>query len=320
MPHLLKIMSFIAVFLCLLSQPALAKVKIAPEIIRILTVAAKKDNGANLDLVADMAISANPTAKKAIQGLVQDLKAKYKAKPVSVATATSLPKKKTAEVVPAKYGYFDMAGWDGEAEVSYLRSSGNTQQSSLGLGGKMERNTDRFHHLVTSFFDYNRNSGITDKRQFGLSYKLDYDFSETIYMTGLVGYENDKYGAFNERITTSYGLGYPVISNETYSWKMEAGPSILLTKESANEAYKKSVNAFANSLFKWVINDRSKLTNNTIIYFGNKSVFESKTALKIKINGDLSSKFSYEILYDSDAPLDRKKTDTITRIGLMYDF
>ncbi len=319
MPHLLKIISFIAVFLCLLSQPTLAKVKIAPEIIRILTVAAKKDNGANLDLVADMAISANPTAKKAILNFVNDLKGKYKAKPVATAAA-KVPQKKIPKAVPVKYGYFDLDGWDGEAEVSYLRSSGNTQQSSLGLGGKMERNTDQFHHTITSFFDYNRNSGITDKRQFGLSYKLDYDFSETIYMTGLVGYENDKYGAFNERITTSYGLGYPIISNETYSWKMEAGPSILLTKESANEAYKKSVNAFANSLFKWVINDRSKLTNDTIIYFGNKSVFESKTALKIKINGDLSSKFSYEILYDSDAPLDRKKTDTITRIGLMYDF
>ncbi|MBL4802945.1 MAG: DUF481 domain-containing protein [Emcibacter sp.] len=300
----------------------------------LLIVASEQKNGINLDLVAQMAISANPAATKEIQALVDNLRqnqAAPKSAPVVeaipvvetetvVEAAAVSPATKTAEVVTDQPGYFSWYGWDGEVELNYLRSSGNTSQQSLGFGGKLKRDADKFHHLITSFLDLNKNTGVTDKQKWGLAYKLDYDFSEKLYLTGFAGYENDQFGAFRERITTSLGIGYPIIKNDSYSWKIEAGPSILFTKELPGQAYVTSINAFASSIFGWTINERSEFTNTTIFYFGEKNVVESKSALKVKINGALSSKFSYDILYDRDAPLGRKKTDTVARAGLLYDF
>lgn len=292
-----------AVVSCILSFFSLAQAQITPSIHKLLTLAAEKEKGKNLDIVAELAIAADPASRKDINQLV-----------------AALRKEKTnIKVMPTPH-YFSPSGWDAEVELNYLRSSGNTSQESLGLAGKLHRDSGQFHHTIDGFFDLNKNTGVKDKQRWGLGYKLDYDFSESLYVTSFAGYENDQFGAFRERVTTSLGIGFPIINNDRFGWKLEGGPSLLLTKELANEKYKSSFNAFASSLFDWTINDRSKFANVTIFYYGNKNIIESKTDLTVKINGSLSSKFSYDIKYDQEAVLDRKKTDTVARAGLQYDF
>jgi putative salt-induced outer membrane protein len=316
------VMAAVTAFFITLSPAANAQ--ISPDIMNLLIVASQKDNGANLDLVAGLAIAANPDAAAAINELVANLKKQMpKKKEVAVVKPAPIAQPAPAavqKVVEDNPGFFSLRGWDGEVELNYLRSSGNTQQESMGLAGKLKRETDQFHHVISTYFDLNKNTGVTDKQRWGISYKLDYDFSEKIYLTGFAGYENDQFGAFRERITTALGIGYPIISTDSYSWKIEGGPSILFTRDLPGESYNTSFNAFASSLFDWTINDRSNLSNATVFYFGSKNVIESKTALKVKINGALSSKFSYDIKFDKDAPLGRKKTDTVARAGLLYDF
>ncbi|MBL4613186.1 MAG: DUF481 domain-containing protein [Emcibacter sp.] len=321
MPFSLKTILMATSATCLLTFSAIAQGQISPDIMNLLIVAAEKDNGANLDMVARIAIAANPAATKDIQDLVANLRQKMPKKPL-IKTAPVVEKKPvvTIETKVEEPGYFNFAGWDGEVELNFLRSSGNTSQESLGLGGKLKRDADKFHHIITAFFDLNKNTSVKDKQKWGLAYKLNYDFSGKLYLTGFAGYENDQFGAFRERITTSFGIGYPIIKTDKYSWKVEGGPSVLFTKELPGQSYSTSINAFASSIFGWTINERSEFTNTTIFYFGEKSVLESKSALKVKINGALSSKFSYDILYDRDAPLGRAKTDTVARAGLLYDF
>ncbi len=344
MSFTLKSAAAAAALSCVMAGASPALAAVSPDIMNLLIVTAEKDGGANLDLVAKLAIAAKPDAEKDILELVANLKRKIDPKDapettpeinaveIAAGPATPVPEQ-AATATPAapmqadkaalaedNPGYFSLRGWDGEVELNILQTTGNTRQQSFGLGGKMERNADKFHHTITTFFDLNKNDGEKDKQKWGLAYKLDYDFSEKLYVTAFAGYENDQFGAFRERVTTSLGIGYPIIIDDKYSWKVEGGPSILFTKELPGESYSSSFNGFANSIFKWTINDRSNFSNKTVVFFGNRSVIESKSALKVKINGALSSKFSYDIFYDRDAPLERKKTDTIARAGLLYDF
>tara|TARA_R110002073_G_scaffold320075_4_gene495073 strand:- start:3219 stop:4226 length:1008 start_codon:yes stop_codon:yes gene_type:complete len=320
--------------LLLTATPATAQV--SPDIMNLLIIASQKDNGAHLDMVMDMAIAAKPDAEQDIRALVANLRQKMPTVEETPVVAEQAIEGKTIvvkehtpeqadsapapEAVTTTPGFFSLAGWDGEVELNILHSTGNTRQQSFGLGGKLERESGKFHHTISSYFNLNKNSGVKDKQNWGTSYKLDYSFGEKVYVTSFAGYENDQFGAFRERITTSLGLGYPFIEKDDYSWKLEGGPSILFTKEENGDSYDSSFNGFASSIFKWTINERSNLNNTTSFYFGNKTVIESKSALKVKINGALSSKFSYEIRYDQDAPVDREKTDTVARVGLLYDF
>ncbi len=303
MTSTIKTTAAAAVISFLLSFFSHVQAQISPDIVKLLIVASEKDGGSSLDLVAELAIAADPAAIKDIQAYVAELKQNAV--------------EKIAEPTP---GYFSLQGWEGEVELNFLRSSGNTSQESLGLAGKLHRDAGQFHHTIDGFFDLNKNDGAKDKQRWGLGYKLDYDFSDKIYLTSFIGYENDQFGAFRERVTTSLGIGYPIIHNDSYSWKVEGGPSVLFTKDLPGEGFNTSFNAFASSIFDWTINERSDLGNVTIFYYGDKNVIESKTDLTVRINGSLSSKFSYDIKYDQDAPLDRNKTDTVARAGLQYDF
>ena len=329
MSFIFKTTATAAVLSCTLSFSTLAQDQLSPDIMNLLIVAAERDNGAALDMVAEIAVAANPAAAEEIQKLIATLKLNQPVKPENniapqpVATVKAQTVAKTVPVTGLEGdqpGYFSFKGWGGEAELNFLRSSGNSSQETLGLAGKIHRDSGKLHHVITAFIDRNKNTGVKDKQRWGLGYKLDYDFSEKVYITSFAGYDNDQFGAFRERITTSLGIGYPVIANDIYSWKLEGGPSVLFTKELPGEKYKSSINGFASSIFVWTINDRSDFDNTTIVYLGEKNVIESKTAMTVKINGALSSKFSYDIRYDQAAPLGRKKTDTLARAGLLYDF
>lgn len=294
--------------------PLLAHADVSPEIMNILKVAAHKNGGQHFNVMVDMLISANPENEADIRAAAQALA------PKTAVVEVAPPPPAPAPSPAAKKAYHSLWGWDGEVELNILATTGNSQQKSFGIGSKMKKDRGLFHHTVTAFFDFNKNSGVKNKQKYGLGYKMDYDFTERSYITGFAGYENDQFGPFRERITLSAGYGYRVIDNDNYSWDVEAGPGLLVTKDLPGADYESEFTGFANSLFNWTISDRSNLENNTSFYFGSRNVIESKSALKVKINGSLSSKFSYDILYDKNAPIGRKTTDSIARAGLLYDF
>ncbi|WP_417320378.1 DUF481 domain-containing protein [Emcibacter sp.] len=287
----------------MLAGPSIALAEVDPAVMAILEQAAQKDGGANFQTVLDLVVAANPEQAEEILAAAEPLRP---APPV--------------ENPESQNPYLSLKGWDGEVDLSVMTSSGNTDQQSFGIAGKMKRDNGKYHSRIGAFFDFNKNSGVKDRQRWGLSYKLDYDFSEHMYLTGFLGYKNDQFGSFRERITTSAGAGYRLMETEEFVWNVEGGPTVLFSKDFAGADYESSFNAYAASEFIWAINERSEFSNNSQIVFGDRTVMETQNALKVKINGALSSKFSFDVYYDKDAPADRETTDTIARAGLLYDF
>ncbi|MBT4145728.1 MAG: DUF481 domain-containing protein [Gammaproteobacteria bacterium] len=213
-----------------------------------------------------------------------------------------------------------LPGWEKEVEVNALYSTGNTSQKSFGTGTKFFREAGPYQQTVTSYFDLNTSDGITNKRRYGLAFKNDYSINEISYVSGFASFEGDSFGAFNKRLTLNAGYGIRIFDNDTFKLNMEAGPALLMTKPLATDDYESDLTAYASSLFSWVINDRSEFENETKVYVGSRVVIENKTDYKLQISGALSGKISFDVLYNRDAPIDRKKTDTITRVGILYDF
>ncbi|WP_321396556.1 DUF481 domain-containing protein [Emcibacter sp.] len=299
----MKRIALTAVMSCAFVGHLQASAEVNPAVMAILQQAAKTDSGANFQTVLDLVVAANPEQTEEI-----------------LAAAEPLRPAPPMENPESQNPYFSLQGWDGEVDLSVMTSSGNTDQQSFGIAGKMKRDNGKYHSRIGAFFDFNKNSGVKDRQRWGLSYKLDYDFSEHMYLTGFLGYKNDQFGSFRERVTTSAGAGYRLMETEEYVWNVEGGPTVLFTKNFDGADYESSFNAYAASEFVWSINERSEFSNNSQIVFGDRTVMETSNALKVKINGALSSKFSFDISYDKDAPADRETTDTIARAGLLYDF
>ncbi|NOZ43082.1 MAG: hypothetical protein GXP02_07975, partial [Alphaproteobacteria bacterium] len=77
----LKTTVMAAVLSCLLAIISPAYAKISPDIRALLTMAAQKDGGTNLDMVAAVAIPADPANDKEIQQFVTGLKQQFATSP-----------------------------------------------------------------------------------------------------------------------------------------------------------------------------------------------------------------------------------------------
>ncbi|UTW57814.1 DUF481 domain-containing protein [Kordiimonas sp. SCSIO 12603] len=214
----------------------------------------------------------------------------------------------------------DSEGWTGNADVNALVTSGNTSQTSFGLSGKATYASGLFRHTVGGYYDFNKSSGETDRERFGADYNLAYDFSEKLFFTATVAYDNDKFGSFRQRFSANAGLGYKAITKKNFDLTLEAAPSVIFTQNLSGEDYVTNYAALGRSTLNWKITDTTTFKNITEINLGGRTLIENKSAIQFKITKALSSKLSYDIRYDNDAPADRRKTDTIFRAGLSYGF
>ena len=215
--------------------------------------------------------------------------------------------------------------WKGEAEMNVLLTTGKSRIKYYGLKGKLTKDAGDLHHLLQVYYNLNKTNNIKNKQKIGGSYKLDVDISSDNYLLGLAAFEADEFGPFKQRFTTSFGIGYHLINNENIRWKIEGGPSYIITRNHPplHMPSPPTLNEFSfrgSNIFTWKISENAEFANNFVLLTGKRNLIESKTSLKLKIMGSLYSKFSYDILYDKDAPLGSEKNNTSFRTGLSFEF
>jgi len=308
---------------CLPLLPNVSQAEVTPDQFNLLMVAAEKDGGKDFATLVELLIAASPDDEEEIRRVAAQIMPEPVPEPEPTpSTPAPIPVEGTifsddgAEQLSQAF----LPGWDKEIELNGLFTTGNTRQKSFGAATKFHREAGPYEQTVATYFDYNTSNGVTNKRRYGLSFKNDYSISDISYVTGFASFEGDSFGAFNKRLTLNAGYGIRAFDNDTYKWNIEGGPAILMTKPLATGDYETDITAYASSHFSWNINDRSDFENETKIFVGSKVVIENKTDYTLKVSGALSGKLSFDVLYNRDAPIDRKKTDTITRIGVLYDF
>lgn len=308
---------------CLPLLPNISHAEVTPDQFNLLMVAAEKDGGKDFATLVDLLIAAKPDDEDELRRVAAQIMPEPVPEPThEPSSPTPLPVEGTifsdsgAEQLSKSF----LPGWDKEIEVNGLFTTGNTRQKSFGTATKFHRESGPHEQTVSTYFDYNNSNSVTNKRRYGLSFKNDYSVSDISYVTGFASFEGDSFGAFNKRLTINAGYGLRALDNDKYKWNIEGGPAILMTKPLATGEYKTDIAAYASSMFSWNINDRSDFENETKVFVGSVVVIENKTDYTLKVSGALSGKLSFDVLYNRDAPLDRKKTDTVTRIGILYDF
>ncbi|RMF08013.1 MAG: DUF481 domain-containing protein [Alphaproteobacteria bacterium] len=293
-----------------------------PAVARLLEKAAARGDGA-LETVTSIAIEADPDNAEAIRALAQSLASKTVEAP-AVANVAAGPAPddvgETASTVEPTGSFWTFSGWDGEVELSANRYTGNTDQMGLGLGVAAAKDVERWKHELRGLVEFEENDDETTKQRFLAGYDLNYTFNHRLYVFGNLLYEDDRFGGYDYRFSETVGLGYKVIENDSFGWNVEAGPGARHTNVE-NGGLETEFVGLLGSKFHWQINERSVVTHNYAMFIGSdRTTIDTTAALKLKINGALSARFSYNYRYDSNVPFDTKKTDTATKAALVYDF
>lgn len=215
-------------------------------------------------------------------------------------------------------GLFD--NWSGEGQIGAFRSTGNSSNTGITAGLKLERKGIDWRHKLTALADFQRTNGVTTREQFLFAYEPNYQLNDRLFVYALGQYERDRFQGFSSRISASGGIGYRVIDNESTQLSVKAGPAYRKTSFLGGGSTS-NIAGLAALDFDWQVADTVKLTQDAsaFIQSGN-STYISTTGLEAGLGGSLSARIAYAVEHDTNPPVGAVKTDTLTRFTLIYGF
>lgn len=210
--------------------------------------------------------------------------------------------------------------WSGRGDLGGFHTSGNTDSFGITGGATIARRGPVVTHQLRLRGDYQETDGKTSREYLNAAYQGDWRISERHYALGIVDYERDVLAGFDHRTTTSLGLGWRAIEEEGVVLALEAGPAyrhdwLRNGDEGSNLAGRGALTS------SWQMNDNVKLSHNVEIVAQEESnSLRTITGLQAKLTSRISSQISYDLRYQDRPLFGKESTDTITRIGLTYDF
>ena len=213
-----------------------------------------------------------------------------------------------------------LEGWTGEGEVGGFISTGNTDENGLAAGLKFNKATLRWRHIVELSADYKRTDDVlTKERYFGV-YTANYKLGERYYAWGRLSAERDQFAGFDARLSEGAGIGYRWIDTKALKLDVEGGPALRQTDYTGG-GRRKSIAARLAQMLAWQISDDVRISQSaaTFLESGN-STFIASAGLTTKLRSAVSARASFDVRHDQNPPNDRQKTDTTSRVTLVYDF
>ncbi|OYU14573.1 MAG: hypothetical protein CFE37_10215 [Alphaproteobacteria bacterium PA4] len=287
--------------LLLLSATAVSAAPI-PDAVAAMLEAASGD-AAQLKVVADIAKKTNP-------GSAAEIDAKVAGYTKAQAEAR--------EAKLAAQGFTQ--GWTGSGEIGANVSSGNTENRGVAVGITLGKETRSWKHQLRGLVDYQEQNGVKSRERYFAGYEGNYNITPRLYALLPLAYEKDRFSGFNSRFAESIGLGYKLFDSPKLRLGLEAGPAFRQTKFT-NGVQDNTFAARGAGNFWWGISSGLELTENATVFYDsfNTSV-QSLTALTAKLNSKLSARASFQLNTESNPPLGRETSDTISRLTLVYGF
>lgn len=215
-------------------------------------------------------------------------------------------------------GFFN--GWKGEGQAGAYLTTGNSDTSGIALGLALTKEGDRWRHNLRAMTDYQRSNGQTTRSQWLASYEPNYKFNARLYAYGLAQYERDRYQGYSQRLTASGGLGYRLIDDADMTLDLKAGPAWRRTRF-VNGVTVSRLAGLAGARYRWAISPTLTFTEaaDVLVDSTNKTL-TSLSAIDAKLGGAFSARLSYQLNHETDPPAGVGKTDTISRLTLVYGF
>ncbi|MFP4533354.1 MAG: YdiY family protein [Desulfobacterales bacterium] len=219
--------------------------------------------------------------------------------------------------------------WNGEGELGFLMTSGNSETESLNAKFDLTYETDRWRHngrfeALYSAKEIETDAGEsemeTSAEKYLVSGKSGYKFTENNYAFLTGTYEDDRFSGYDYQTSVSAGYGRRVFKTERMLLEMEIGPGYRYNKlDSGGDEEEAILRGYA--LFTSKLTQNSSFKQELGVETGaDQTVTKSVSSVKAQVIGALSMKAAFTLEHTSSVPADTEKTDTETALTMVYSF
>ncbi len=211
--------------------------------------------------------------------------------------------------------------WGGSAELGTIRTSGNTDTSSINGKFAVKRDGELWDSSLKLDALTSKEDGVTSKEKYRGTVQFDRNFSEHSYLAIVGDEERDRFSGFEYQATLSAGYGYRAIHEQNMELDLEAGPGYRRDKLKETDEINEEVIARLVARYHWTIQKGVEFIEEFSAELGeSNSIYKSETGLKSQINGSLATKLTYKVKYVDKVPAESENTDTEFGVTLVYSF
>ncbi|EAQ27693.1 putative salt-induced outer membrane protein [Erythrobacter sp. NAP1] len=301
----------IAAFALALSAPAYTAQAQLPEPVRAMIDAAiATGDEEKVRTVIELARTTNPDDAVELDTILASFETNLAA---AEAEAAALEKQEIRSA-----GLFE--NWSGRGELGAFNSTGNASNTGITASLGLTREGINWRHKLRARADYQRNNGVTTREQFLAAYEPNLKLSDRLFAFALAQYERDRFQGFSGRYSLSGGLGYEVIDEDDMTLSVQAGPAYRRT-EFVGGGSTSNLAGLGSLDFDWQLAESISLTQDASAFIqSGSSTLISDTGLQAALMDNVKVRLSYTVEHDTDPPAGAVKTDTLSRITLIYDF
>lgn len=212
-------------------------------------------------------------------------------------------------------------GWRGQGELGYVKTSGNTDTSSLNVALEFIYEKEKWRHTLGGTMLKSSTNGITDADRWTARGQSDYKFSEKSYLFGSVRHDADKFAGYNPVTAFAAGYGRQLIDSEKHFLLGEIGAGYRLQKIAATGVKENGAILTGRLDYRWMISESTQFGNLFLVEYGSDNTFfQNDTSLTVAINKAFGVKIGYQYRHNTDPPAGSDDTDQQFTTNLVYNF
>ena len=210
--------------------------------------------------------------------------------------------------------------WSGKASLGYLATSGNTDNSTLNTAFEVAYAVNKWTHEFSAAAVKASESSVTTAESYDAGWKSQRKIGDKDFLFGRLDWRKTRFGAFDTQFSQTVGYGRWLIDKDKHKLNAEIGGGARQSKDFNGITNSESI-VRGGLYYKWLFSETAEFQQDLTTEVGQDNTFyESVTAVKSRLLGDLALVASYTIRRNSDVPPLVEKTDTYTAVSIEYAF
>ena len=211
--------------------------------------------------------------------------------------------------------------WQGEVELGFVTTRGNTDTDSLNAKAKVVNEREIWRNSGRIDAVNNATDGVRNAEHYFAVVKSDRKFSEVSYFFASLNYDDDRFSGYDYRSALAIGYGRNVIKREGLALDLELGAGARRSRlDDATDAEDEGIVSGAMRI-NWQFSTVAEFGEDLSVEAGEIStITRSITSVKSTVAANIALKVTVTAQYTSDVPPTIKNSDVETATTVVYSF
>ena len=134
-------------------------------------------------------------------------------------------------------------------------------------------------------------------------------------------HEEDDFGTYSRQQSLSLSYGNRVIENERAHLDLQVGPGFRRAYDTIDDRNEASFIGRGLIDMRYALSENTEIVNKLLVESGEYNTFaQNDLGVSVTMNSHLALKAGWQARHNSDVAPDRKRTDTLTTMNVVYRF